>query len=360
MAEVLLKELSNADIDWLIAVGRQQQISIGTVLLQPKSPPDAVYLLLDGVLTMRIPQSSEDCTASLSIPQPVIEPEITRLSRGEIIGEELLLNVPTAAVVQAAEDSIVLSISQQQFLTKLQQDSDFSARLYRAIALILSQRLQQMLSLPKQFRTASDHPVKEALFLFGELRDSDIDWLVAAGHLEKLPANKILVPAGRPLDALYIILDGLFSVAVHEEDMNLLALCFECAEKNAATQKVIEQLSRGEMSGTVSFLNSSPSPITIRAVEESLVLAVLRSRLTLRLQQDAGFAARFHRVLSIQLSETLQTAVGLLGCPQQMHQAQDGMDQEMEYDDELNADSLHKVAQGAARFNWMLKRLGVM
>lgn len=360
MADTLLKELSNVDIDWIIASGQQKQVASGTVLLHPRSGVDAVYLLVEGALTVNIPRNDGRSKESL-LPSHLQEQEITRLQRGEIVGETVLFDIPTApAVVRAVEDSIVLLIPHQQLAGKLRQDSCFSAHFYRAIALLLSERLQQMLTMPKQLRAASDQPLKEALFLFGELQDSDVDWFVAVGQLEKLAPNKILIPAGRPLDALYIILDGLLSVGVHEEDVNMLALCFECVEKSAASQTIIERLSRGEMSGTISFLNPAPSPVTIRAIEESMVLAIPRSQLTIKLQQDTGFASRFYRVLAIQLSETLQTAIELMGHPQQRYQEREKMDQRIEYGDELNLDSLNQVAQGAARFNWMLRRLGVM
>ncbi|BAU12371.1 cyclic nucleotide-binding protein [Leptolyngbya sp. NIES-3755] len=41
MAEVLLKELSNSDIDWLLATGRREEIAAGTVLLRQGEPVDA-------------------------------------------------------------------------------------------------------------------------------------------------------------------------------------------------------------------------------------------------------------------------------------------------------------------------------
>ncbi|MDX2213496.1 MAG: cyclic nucleotide-binding domain-containing protein [Oculatellaceae cyanobacterium bins.114] len=360
MAGILLQELSNTDIDWLIAAGQQQQIRSGTVLLQPREEPNAIYLLLDGALTLGVPQNGSECSETASSGDR-LDHEMIRLSEGEIVGETLLFNIHAlGAVVKAAKDSIVLSIPQQKLALKLQQDSDFSTHFYRAIALILAKRIQQMLSMPAQIRATNDQPIKEALFVFGELYDSDVDWLVAAGRLEKLPPKQILIQAGRPVDALYIVLDGLLSVSVFEEEVNPLTLCFECPEKVASSQKVLVRLSKGEMSGTSSFLNMSPPPVTVRAIEESLVLAIPRSHLTIKLQQDMGFASRFYRVLAIQMLETLQTAIGLLGCPQQRYQARNEMDEDMEYDDELNLDSLHKVAQGAARFNWMLKRLGVM
>ncbi|NEQ25995.1 MAG: cyclic nucleotide-binding domain-containing protein [Microcoleus sp. SIO2G3] len=361
MTNTLIKELSNADIDWLIAAGQQQQITTGTVLLQPREKPGALYLLLDGILSMNVPPNNHDCADTFPRSASQANQEITRLSRGEIIGETLLFNVqPLAAIVKAVENSTVLSIPQHKLAAKLQQDSHFSTHFYRSIALILSERLEQMLSMPDQLRAAMDQPIKEALFLFGELQDSDADWLVAVGRLEKLAPNTILIQAGRPIDALYLILDGSLSLSVYEGDMNPLTLCFDCPEKNAGSQKVIDRLSRGEMSGAISFLNLSLPPTTVRAIEESLVLAIPRAQLAMKLQQDMGFASRFYRVLAIQLSQTLQTAIGLLGCPQQTLHSHGEMDEDMEYDDELNLDSLHQVAQGAARFNWILKRLGVM
>lgn len=358
MTNILLKELSNADINWLIAIGQRQQIAQKSVLLRSREDPKIVYLLLDGVLTVGIPVS--DCADTQAANGNEIQP-IARLNSGEIVGETALLNTrPIAATLIAAEDSTVLSIPQPQLATKLQTDLGFSTHFYRAIALILSERLRQMLEMPSQLRAASNQPMKEALFVFGELLDSDVDWLMMAGRVEKLAPGQILVQIGRPLDALYIILDGLLAVAVVEGNVNPLNLCFERAEKNARSQKIIDRLSRGEMSGTVSFLESNPSPVTVQAIEESLVLSISRSHLALKLQQDMGFASRFYRVLAIQLSETWQAAIGLMGCPQQMYQQHQSMDDEMEYDDELDLESLHQVSQGAARFSWMLKQLGVV
>jgi hypothetical protein len=45
---VLLSELSNTDIDWMVGVGEKQTIAPGTVLVQPDRSTDALYLLLMG------------------------------------------------------------------------------------------------------------------------------------------------------------------------------------------------------------------------------------------------------------------------------------------------------------------------
>lgn len=92
MTDILINELSNTDVDWLIAAGQQQQITSGTVLLQARETPRVLYLLLDGILSMNVPPNLSDCidTSPDSVSQT--NEEITRLSRGEIIGETLLFN----------------------------------------------------------------------------------------------------------------------------------------------------------------------------------------------------------------------------------------------------------------------------
>ncbi len=60
MTEVLLKELSNSDIDWMTATGRQEEITAGAVLIQPGKPVDALYIVLDGTLTVTVSQSESD------------------------------------------------------------------------------------------------------------------------------------------------------------------------------------------------------------------------------------------------------------------------------------------------------------
>jgi bacteriocin-type transport-associated protein len=357
---VLLSELSNTDIDWMVGVGERQTVTAGTALVAPGTTPNAVYLLLNGSLSLAIPPAAHGHGAMSTMNDPCGEQEITRLIQGEIVGETPLFNIRPIAVVRAIEESMVLSIPQHQLATKLRHDVSFSAHFYRAIALILSERLRQILEKPGQLNLATNQPVKEALFVFGELWDSDIDWLVAVGYLQKFAAGQTLIQAGRPVDALHIILDGLVSVNKHEmDDNNLLTLCFECMDAKAQSQTVVARVSKGEMGGMSSFLDFRPLPVTLQAVNEALVLTIPRSQLVSKLQQDMGFASRFYRILAIQLTDILQTVMSQMGCSHQSYSEDRGMDDDMEYDDELNMESLQNISHGAARFNWMLKRLGV-
>ena len=362
MADVLLKELSNADIDWMVTTGQRQEIAATHILIKPNQELERLYVLLDGSLSIILPQTethSAEMAAASSAEMVCSDQEVAQISRGEIVGEAPLFNIRPAAMVKAVEDSLVLSISQQQLSAKLQQDIGFAAHFYRAIALMLAERLRQMYERTEQIRFGDDQAAKEALFVFGEMRDSDIDWLTSAGQVEKLAPDKVLLQAGRPVEALYIMLDGLLSISRPEGDFNSLSLCFSGLEKSTRTQTVFADMSRGGLPGIISVLDFQPLPVTIRAVKESLVFAVPRQRLAAKLQQDMGFASRFYRIIAIQISDLLQTVMEHLGCDRPSYSQVKGMDEAVEYDDELDLDSLHQVSHGAAKFNWMLKRLGV-
>ncbi len=54
MTEVLLKELSNQDIDWMLTVGDRKEIDSGTVLIRQGQPLDALHIILDGALTVSL------------------------------------------------------------------------------------------------------------------------------------------------------------------------------------------------------------------------------------------------------------------------------------------------------------------
>jgi len=361
MVEVLLRELSNTDIDWLAGVGQRENFTAGTVLLHSGEEPDSLYLVLNGSLTMTTSPEDGQCMPTGGESASSSTREIVHLSSGEIAGETFLFNArPFAATTKAAEDAIVLTIARQELIAKLQQDVYFSAHFYRAIAFILSERLRRVIEVSTQVELANNQSMKEALFVFGELRDSDVDWLLSVGHLETIPAGIIKIQAGRPVDALSIVLDGTLSMLVPANDSNAFTLCFECGYKNASTQQVIAELSRGELLGKITFLDARPAPCTVQAIDEALVLSIPRQQLVSKLQHDMGFASRFYRILAIQLLENWESAMGLMGCPQQKYQQQQAMNGDMEYEDELDMEVLNQVSQGAARFNWMLKRLGLV
>ncbi|MGG6295981.1 cyclic nucleotide-binding domain-containing protein [Leptolyngbya sp. AN02str] len=140
--------------------------------------------------------------------------------------------------------------------------------------------------------------MKKVLFLLGELNDADLDWLVEVGKKEEVPAGTILIHEGRPVDTLYILLDGTLVVSI-----------------SALEGRQIARLSSGDVVGEMSFIDSQPPSATVQTLENSMVLAIPRSLLSEKLQQDEGFGCRFYRALAILLSHRLRGTVKTMGAP---------------------------------------------
>ncbi|MGA7936492.1 MAG: cyclic nucleotide-binding domain-containing protein [Kovacikia sp.] len=129
----LLAELSDRDFNWWVRVGKQKRIPKGTILIEEGQPIDALYLVLDG---------------NLSVTAKVLEgKEIATLSSGEIVGEISFVDArPPSATVKAIEDTTVWAIPRSQLAAKLSQDTAFAAHFYHAIAAFLSDRIRGTVS----------------------------------------------------------------------------------------------------------------------------------------------------------------------------------------------------------------------
>ncbi|NEQ96897.1 MAG: cyclic nucleotide-binding domain-containing protein [Cyanothece sp. SIO2G6] len=346
MAEILLKELSNADIDWLVSVGSTAQVAAGTTLFKGGEYPEMFHIILDGEVSLLGSAKGEDLR------------EIARLGSSDVLGVSPLFKTHLQLEAKAATDVRLFSLSQKQLAAKLASDITFKAHLYRAIALILSDRLRQIYATPDQLRFANNQAAKEAMLVFGELRDSDIDWLMSVGKIQQYSApDDFLVQAGRPVEALYIVLSGQFAVHVFQGSRapDPISVCFECPYKMADTMSVVTHLTKGQMAGTIAFLDFRPHLFSIRTTDDAMVLRIPRPQLAAKLLQDMNFSARFHRILGLQLLDLLQASMGHLG-----HDVPSEDEELDEMDGEIDMEALQSASQGAVRFNWMLKQLGTI
>jgi bacteriocin-type transport-associated protein len=362
MTEVLLKELSNSDIDWMLATGSREEITSGTVLIRQGQPVNALYILLDGALTVAISQAEDNplgrAFAALE-GGAMAEREITRLSSGEIVGEIPFLSTYLPSVnVRALKKSLILSIPQQQLAIKLQQDVSFAAHLYRAIAILLANRLEKIVSqLGYSTLVFAQPQLREILFIFAELHDSDIDWLMSAGNANRISAGTVLIHAGRPVEALHILLDGKITLSVCEDEPNPLARAFSNLENSETPEREFARLSRGDIVGETPFVEARPPSVTVKALEDSLVLSIPRWRLAAKLLHDVGFAARFYKVLAVLLADKQQAIVSRLGYGRLIYSAGQPLNKNFNYENELSSDFLAQVVLAGTRFNWMLKRI---
>jgi CRP/FNR family cyclic AMP-dependent transcriptional regulator len=177
--------------------------------------------------------------------------------------------------------------------------------------------------------------MRKVLFILSELADADVDWMIEAGTKTAVPVGTVLIEEGKPIEVLYVVLDGQLAVTLAALD-----------------GKEIARLQSGEILGELSYLDSRPPSATVTAVEPSTLLSGPRARLSAKLEEDAAFAARFYRALGVLLASRLRKSQQRLG-----YDSDRILDDETEHEDELDPDLLEHVALAGARFDWMLKRL---
>jgi bacteriocin-type transport-associated protein len=365
MTEVLLKELSNSDIDWMLATGIREEISAGTTLIRQGESVEAMHILVDGALTVCVAQSDDNplgrAFAALEGGE-MTGREIARLSSGEMVGEIPFLDAYLASTtVKAISDSQILSVPQALLAQKLKEDISFAAHLYRASAIMLADRLERIVSqLGSSTVVLAQPQLREILFIFGELHDSDIDWMISAGSAVRVPKGKVLIQAGRPAEALYILLDGKMALSVHEDAGSPLARAFSTIEDGEVPAREFARLSRGDIMGETPFIDATPPSMTVRAVEDAIVLSIPRWRLAAKLLHDLGFAARFYRVLAVLLADKQQGIISRLGYGRLTYSSGNSLEEDENYENELSPEFLAQVNLAGTRFNWMLQKIRVI
>lgn len=177
--------------------------------------------------------------------------------------------------------------------------------------------------------------MQKVLFLFGELNDDDIDWLITTGEIAKIPPGTVLITENEPLANLYILLEGAVSVSIEVMD----------------TIKEIAVLSSGEVFGELSFMDHRLPTASVETLEDCLVLSIAREQISERLNQDVGFAARFNRAIAIFLASRLRNMVRFLG-----------QDKDFVFNQSIASDEIPEVALAhfdvaITRFDWLLRRV---
>ena len=176
--------------------------------------------------------------------------------------------------------------------------------------------------------------MRRVLFLLGQLSDRDVAWLSTAGRPRVFEAGEVLIHEGRPVEEIFLLLDGVLAARVGQGD---------------GPARELARLFPGEITGELSFLDSRPPNATVVALEPCRVLAIPRAELKRRLELDDGFAARFYRALGVFLASRLRQTVGRLGLG--AGQGQVSIDP-----DELDTELLDQTALAGARFEHLLSR----
>lgn len=177
--------------------------------------------------------------------------------------------------------------------------------------------------------------MQKVLFLFGELNDDDIDWLITAGQVARVPPTTVLITENQPLENLYILLEGSVSVSICPSDKI----------------REIAVLTSGEIFGELSFMDNDLPTASIETLEECLVLSIPRQQISVRLQQDIGFSARFYRAIATFLAHRLRNTVSTLG------EDKDFVFNQSFSADELPSSVIENFELASTRFDWLLRRV---
>lgn len=184
--------------------------------------------------------------------------------------------------------------------------------------------------------------MRKVLFLFGQLNDGDIEWMLTAGTKRFVPEGNVLIEQGVASDFVFILLEGKLAVWL---------------KPRRGPEREIARLNAGEIVGEMSFVDARPPSATVRALGDSTVFSIPKSALSARLSSNEGFAARFYRALAIFLSTTVRERHRAIGYgsnpgPEEPDDPEDDAD-------ELDTNVLDGVYLAGERFNRMVRRLTV-
>jgi CRP-like cAMP-binding protein len=183
--------------------------------------------------------------------------------------------------------------------------------------------------------------MRKVLFLFGQLNDDDVEWMLGTGVKRFVPAGHVLIEQGVPVDAVFILLEGRLAVWL---------------KSRRGPEREIARLNAGEIVGEMSFVDARPPSATVKALEDSTVFSLSKATLNAKLVTDQGFGARFYRALAIYLSTTVRERHQALGGTGVVEDEEDDEDDEA---DELDANVLDGVYLAGERFDRMVKRVMV-
>jgi CRP/FNR family transcriptional regulator, cyclic AMP receptor protein len=181
--------------------------------------------------------------------------------------------------------------------------------------------------------------MRKVLFLFGQLQDNDVEWMIRAGNKRVLSAGERLILQGVQTDGVFILLAGKLAVRLRPKQ---------------GEEREIARLNAGGMVGEMSFVDARPPSATVEAVEDSTVFVLDKAVLAAKLGKDLGLAARFYKALAMYLSTTVRERHRAIepGTATGMSQ----VDNEDDDAEELDANVLDGVYLAGERFDRMVKR----
>lgn len=165
--------------------------------------------------------------------------------------------------------------------------------------------------------------MRKVLYIFGQLRDDDVEWLANAGSARHFGRGVTVIQQGVDVGKLFIVLGGELTVT-------------------DARGAQLARIGVGEVVGEMSFVEARPPSASVSTLSESMLFEIPRHLLAAKLEQDAPFAARFYKALAVFLSDRLRAASS-------------GKAESDE--DELDPNILDNLSQAGARFDRLVQKV---
>lgn len=126
-ARYIAAGLSDADMLWLLSVGKLRTLNAGERLVAAGKPLAELFFVTSGKLGVVLDDGGR----------------VAQLHHGDVVGEmSFIERHPPVVSVWAEERTEILAIPRKQILDRFEREPEFAARFYRALAVFLSERLR--------------------------------------------------------------------------------------------------------------------------------------------------------------------------------------------------------------------------
>ncbi|MEM8877862.1 MAG: cyclic nucleotide-binding domain-containing protein [Pseudomonadota bacterium] len=124
----ILAELDDGDVRWLVENGTRQAVDNGETLIAEGSDVDTLYIVTNGEVGVYVAEGKR----------------VAKMGTGDVVGEMSLVSrqAPSASV-RGLDNAEVLAVPQQLIRDRLEDDTAFAARFYKALAIFLSDRVRE-------------------------------------------------------------------------------------------------------------------------------------------------------------------------------------------------------------------------